>query len=134
MNTQQEPTLKRDESDSGDGSGIVSCATAFLYWTYRAQLTNDSSLGVNQKMNDSEALGLRLGTTGCATGKLGHLHWNSALPKQQVTRRRQKTLSDMVMLTRKQPVVLKLDLYSSLFFFGRPSPNDSDRTYFAGFV
>ena len=51
-------------------------ATAILCWTYRAELTNDPSLGVNQKMNDSEAaccgvetLGLRLGTTGCATGK-----------------------------------------------------------------
>ena len=42
---------------------------------------------------------------------------------------------DMVMFTRKQPVVLKLDLYSSLFFFlDRPSPNDSDKAYFAGFV
>ena len=29
--------------------------TAILYWTYRAELTNDPSLGVNQKMNDSEA-------------------------------------------------------------------------------
>ena len=50
--------------------------TAILYWPYRAELTNDPSLGVNQKMNDSEAaccgaeaLDLRLGTTGCATGK-----------------------------------------------------------------
>ena len=51
--------------------------TAILYWTYRAELTNDPSSGVNQNMNASEAaccgaeaLGLRLGTTGCATGKL----------------------------------------------------------------
>ena len=50
--------------------------TAIFYWTYRAELTNDPSLGVNQKVNDSEAaccrvetLGLPLGTTGCATGK-----------------------------------------------------------------
>ena len=50
--------------------------TAILYWTYRAEQTNDPSSGVNQKMNDSEAaccgaeaFGLRLGTTGCATGK-----------------------------------------------------------------
>ena len=49
--------------------GVI--ATAILYWKYRAELTNDPSLGVNQKMNDSEAaccgaeaLGLRLGTTG----------------------------------------------------------------------
>ena len=55
---------------------IVAADTAILYWSYRAELTNDPSLGVNQKMNDSEAaccgadaLGLRLGTTGCATGK-----------------------------------------------------------------
>ena len=60
------------------------------YWTYRAELTNDPSLGVNQKLNDSEAaccgaeaFGLRLGNTGCATGKqwLRHLHSNFALPK-----------------------------------------------------
>ena len=40
------------------------------------------------------------------------------------------------MLTRKQlTVVLKLDLYSSLFFLlGRWSPNDSYEAYFAGFV
>ena len=31
------------------------CVTAILYWTYRAELTNEPSLGVNQKMNDSEA-------------------------------------------------------------------------------
>ena len=44
--------------------------TAILYWTHRAELTNDPSLGVNQKMNDSkeaccgaEALGLRLDMT-----------------------------------------------------------------------
>ena len=50
--------------------------TAILYWPYHAELTNNPSFGVNQKMNDSEAaccgaeaLGLRLGTTGCATGK-----------------------------------------------------------------
>ena len=56
--------------------GGVLNSTAILYWPYRAELTNDPSLGVNQKMNDSEAaccgaeaLGLRLGTTGCATGK-----------------------------------------------------------------
>ena len=37
----------------------------------------------------------------------------------------------MVMLTRKQPVVLKLDLYSFLI---RPSPNDSERpTLWASF-
>ena len=30
----------------------------------------------------------------------------------------------MVMFTRKQPVVLKLDLYILLSFLGRPSTND----------
>ena len=29
--------------------------TVIIHWTYRAELTNDPSLGVNQKMNDSEA-------------------------------------------------------------------------------
>ena len=66
----------------GTGTRLISAKvgeekdTAILYWTYRAELTNDPSLGVNQKMNDSEAaccsaeaLGLLLCTTGCATGK-----------------------------------------------------------------
>ena len=33
----------------------VTHSTAILFWTYRAELTNDPSFRVNPKMNDSEA-------------------------------------------------------------------------------
>ena len=66
-----QPITNTSLTGGGGGGG-----TAILYWTYHAELTNDPRLGANQKMNDSEAaccgaeaLGLRLGTTGCATGK-----------------------------------------------------------------
>ena len=61
--------------------GTKSRPTAILYWTYRAELTNDPSFRVNQKGVTVKPhasvrkhwniplLGLRFCTTDCATGK-----------------------------------------------------------------
>ena len=98
------PRQLREWGSSGEEARVLAC-TAILYWTYRAELTNDPGFRVYQNewqwsrmlrcgSAGKPLFGLRLRTTRCATGKqwLRHLHSNSVLPKQQVTRRRRETL------------------------------------------